>query len=90
MSTQDTFISHLVELRDRLLRSIYAVLGVFTLLWFWPGLAEIYDLLALPMIRTLPEGTHTITVRNADFAAHTVQVQVSADKPVTLRHRFGS
>jgi hypothetical protein len=38
----------------------------------------------------LPEGTHTITLRNADFAPHTVQVQVSADKPVTLRHRFGS
>ena len=60
MSAQDTFISHLVELRDRLLRSIYAVLGVFALLWFWPGLAEIYDLLALPMMRTLPEGTHMI------------------------------
>ncbi len=37
-----------------------------------------------------PEGTQTITVRNADFAPHTVQVQVTADKPVTLRHRFGS
>ena len=60
MSVQETFISHLVELRDRLLRSIYAVLGVFALLWFWPGLAEIYDLLALPMMRTLPEGTHMI------------------------------
>jgi len=57
---QETFISHLVELRDRLLRSIYAVLGVFALLWFWPGLADIYDLLALPMMRTLPEGTHMI------------------------------
>jgi hypothetical protein len=44
-----------------------------------------------PLTRlTLPEGTHTITLRNADFAPHTVQVQVSADKPVTLRHRFGS
>jgi sec-independent protein translocase protein TatC len=60
VSAQETFISHLVELRDRLLRSIYAVLGIFTLLWFWPGLAEIYDLLALPMMRTLPEGTHMI------------------------------
>jgi serine/threonine-protein kinase len=37
----------------------------------------------------LPEGTHTITLRNADFAPHTVQVQVSADKPLTVRHRFG-
>ena len=60
MSVQETFISHLVELRDRLLRSIYAVFGVFVVLWFWPGLAQIYDLLALPMMRTLPEGTHMI------------------------------
>jgi sec-independent protein translocase protein TatC len=60
VSVQETFISHLVELRDRLLRSIYAVFGVFVVLWFWPGLAQIYDLLALPMLRTLPEGTHMI------------------------------
>jgi len=60
VSVQETFISHLVELRDRLLRSIIAVLAVFVVLWFWPGLAEIYDLLALPMMRTLPEGTHMI------------------------------
>ena len=60
MSVQETFISHLVELRDRLLRSIFAVFGVFAVLWFWPGLPAIYDLLAQPMIRTLPEGTHMI------------------------------
>ncbi len=57
---QETFISHLVELRDRLLRAIVAVFAVFVLLWFWPGLAQIYDLLALPMMRTLPEGTRMI------------------------------
>ena len=60
MNTQETFISHLVELRDRLLRSIVAVFVVFGVLSFWPGLAEIYDLLALPMMRTLPQGTHMI------------------------------
>jgi len=38
----------------------------------------------------LPEGLHTITLRNADFPPHKVQVQVSPDRPVTLRHRFGS
>ena len=38
---------------------------------------------------TLAEGAHTITVRNADFAPFTATVQVSADKPVTVRHRFG-
>ena len=44
-----------------------------------------------PLARlTLPEGAHTITVRNDDAPPHTVTVQVSADKPVTVRHRFGS
>jgi sec-independent protein translocase protein TatC len=57
---QETFISHLVELRDRLLRCIVAILVVFVVLWFWPGLAAVYDLLAKPMIDTLPEGTRMI------------------------------
>lgn len=44
-----------------------------------------------PLARlSLPEGTYRITLRNGDFAPHTVQVQVSAERPVTLRHRFGS
>ena len=38
---------------------------------------------------TLDEGAHTITVRNEDFPPHTVTVQVNADKPATVRHRFG-
>lgn len=59
MSTmQETFISHLIELRDRLLRAIVAVLVVFVCLMPWAG--DIYDLLALPMMSTLPEGTHMI------------------------------
>jgi len=42
-----------------------------------------------PVVRlTLSEGTHTLTLRNADYAPHSVQVQVAADKPVTVRHRF--
>jgi eukaryotic-like serine/threonine-protein kinase len=36
----------------------------------------------------LPEGTHTITVRNVDFAPFVTTVQVRADTPVTVRHRF--
>ena len=43
-----------------------------------------------PLTRLLlPEGTHTITIRNEDFPPHTATVQVGADKPVTVRHRFG-
>ncbi|CAI06810.1 twin-arginine translocase subunit TatC [Aromatoleum aromaticum] len=55
---QETFISHLVELRDRLLRAMVAVIVVFVCLMPWAG--EIYDLLAKPMMNTLPEGTHMI------------------------------
>jgi len=57
---QDTFISHLVELRDRLLRAIIAIGIVFVALFIYPGPGEIYDLLALPMIRQLPAGTTMI------------------------------
>ncbi len=43
-----------------------------------------------PLARlTLSEGAHQITVRNADFTPFTITVQVSADKPVTVRHHFG-
>jgi serine/threonine-protein kinase len=43
-----------------------------------------------PLTRlTLREGLHTVTVRNEDFPPYTVTVQVQADKPVTVRHRFG-
>jgi sec-independent protein translocase protein TatC len=57
-ASQDTFISHLIELRDRLLRAVVAVIVVFVCLMPWAG--DIYDLLALPMMNTLPEGTNMI------------------------------
>jgi serine/threonine-protein kinase len=37
----------------------------------------------------LPQGTHTITVRNEDFPPYTQRVQVDPERPVTLKHRFG-
>jgi hypothetical protein len=37
----------------------------------------------------LPEGPHAVTVRNGDFPVYTLDVQVSADRPATVRHRFG-
>jgi serine/threonine protein kinase len=39
---------------------------------------------------SLPLGTHRITLRNDDFPAHTATVTVTDDKPVVVRHRFGS
>ena len=58
--TEDTFISHLIELRDRLLRSLIAVGIVFGVLCIYPGPGAIYDLLALPLTKELPEGTKMI------------------------------
>jgi sec-independent protein translocase protein TatC len=49
------FISHLVELRQRLVRSAIAVLVVMVALT--PFMKEIYDLFAAPLTNTLPPGT---------------------------------
>ena len=58
--TEDTFISHLMELRDRLLRSLVAIMAVAIVLTIWPGIGGVYDLLAWPMMQSLPEGTRMI------------------------------
>lgn len=52
--TQQTFISHLIELRDRLLRIVIGLVVVFVALFHWSG--DIYHLLALPMLNSLPKG----------------------------------
>jgi sec-independent protein translocase protein TatC len=57
---QDTFISHLVELRERLLRMMLAMFVVMVALLIWPGSGAIYDFLALPLIETLPAGSKMI------------------------------
>lgn len=56
--SEDTFISHLVELRDRLLRALIAIGIVFACLF--PFSSELYDLLASPMMATLPAGSKMI------------------------------
>ena len=58
--TEDTFISHLVELRDRLMRALIAIAVAFALIGFWPTYSVIYDFLALPLIQTLPAGSKMI------------------------------
>ena len=45
---QETFISHLVELRTRLVRAMVAVLVVLVLLFPWAK--EIYAALAAPLL----------------------------------------
>jgi len=58
--TEQPFVSHLVELRDRLIRAFIAVAIMFGVLSFWPGPSHLYDLLAQPLVANLPEGTKLI------------------------------
>jgi sec-independent protein translocase protein TatC len=51
----DSFLSHLIELRDRLVRALLAVLIVFVCVFPWAS--NLFDLLAHPLMLALPEGT---------------------------------
>jgi sec-independent protein translocase protein TatC len=57
---EDSFMSHLIELRTRLLRAVAAVAVIFIILFIYPGASVIYDILARPMLASLPEGTRMI------------------------------
>ena len=58
--TEQPFVSHLVELRDRLIRALIAVGIAFGVLCLWPGPAGLYDVLAAPLVATLPKGATLI------------------------------
>ena len=51
--TEETFISHLVELRDRIIRAGLAVIVVFIGLVYWAP--DIFRLLARPLMQNLPK-----------------------------------
>lgn len=57
---EETFISHLVELRDRLVKACIGVALVCAALFAWPGPSQIYDFIAMPMIASLPVGSKMI------------------------------
>jgi sec-independent protein translocase protein TatC len=58
--TEQPFVAHLVELRDRLIRAAIAVGIAFGVLAFFPGPSSLYDLLAAPLVAHLPAGTTLI------------------------------
>lgn len=58
-----TFVEHLVELRDRLLRVVLAVLCFLVVLF--PFANDLYAILAEPLLRHLPEGTSMIATQVA-------------------------
>jgi sec-independent protein translocase protein TatC len=57
---EQSFLSHLVELRARLLRAVLAVLGVFVCLI--PFANRIYAVLAAPLLAKLPAGAQMVAI----------------------------
>ena len=55
-----SLMSHLVELRDRVVRMVIAVLIIFAGLFYWAN--DIYIYLAEPLTRHLPEGSNMIAI----------------------------
>lgn len=58
MTPTESFISHLIELRNRLLRIVLGFVLVFICLF--PFANTIYTFLAAPMLAKMPVGTHMI------------------------------
>jgi len=58
MSSQQALIDHLLELRTRLTRALLAMLFVFVALFPWS--ADLYAMLAQPLLERLPQGTQMI------------------------------
>ncbi len=58
--TEQPFVAHLIELRDRLIKALIAVAVAGAVLALWPGPGRLYDFLAAPLIATLPQGATLI------------------------------
>jgi len=58
--TEQPFVQHLMELRDRLVKAMLAVGVVAAVLFFYPGPGALYDLLAAPLVAHLPKGATLI------------------------------
>src|SRR5512145_1497104 len=58
--TEQPFVQHLMELRDRLVKSMIAMAIVTAVLSLYPGPAALYDLLAAPLVAHLPKGATLI------------------------------
>ena len=58
--TEQPFVAHLIELRDRLVKILIAVAIAFVALAIYPSPSGLYDLLALPLVKHLPTGATLI------------------------------
>lgn len=55
---EQPFMSHLIELRDRILRIVVVVISIFLVLFFFAN--DLYHLVSAPLLEQLPEGSTMI------------------------------
>ncbi len=60
--TEQPFVQHLIELRDRLIYCIYGLVAAGVLLAIWPGPSELIDLISIPIRAHMPPHTKLIAV----------------------------
>ena len=60
--TEQPFVAHLVELRDRLLYCIYGIVAAVALLAIWPGPNGLIDFIAQPIRAHMPPDAKLIAV----------------------------
>ena len=58
--SEQPFVAHLIELRDRLVRAVAAIAVAAAVLAIFPGPGELYDILAQPLVAHLPKGATLI------------------------------
>ncbi len=86
MSTSESFIAHLIELRKRLLHSVLALLVVFFCLVWWAG--DLYTLLAQPLLDKLPKGGQMIATSPTSPFLAPIKVTMMASFLVALPYIF--
>ena len=64
-AAEGSLISHLLELRDRLLYSVIAIAVVFGVLMAFVGSGEVYTLVAKPLMDVLPPGANMVATEVA-------------------------
>lgn len=84
MSQEETLMSHLLELRDRLIRILLGIVVVFACLF--PISNRLYTLLAQPLLAKLPEGAHLIATAVTTPFLVPLKVAMMAALLISLPH----
>ena len=58
--SEQPFVQHLIELRDRLIKAVIAIAVMAIALSIYPGPGPLYDILAAPLVAQLPAGATMI------------------------------